>query len=125
MCIAQMRSASAFEQHTTPAVRSWCPPRYLVALCSTTSMPSACGFWFSGDAKVLSASVTMPRGRHSAAAAARSVSTSVGLAGLSSITRRVSGRSAASSAPASSCATIVTATPKRGSTSSNSLLVLM
>ena len=30
------------------------PPRYFVPLCTTTSIPSAIGFWWMGVAKVLS-----------------------------------------------------------------------
>ena len=78
---------------TTPPMASPCPPRNLVALCSTMAAPCRKGCWRTGLAKVLSTSSGTP----SAAAATRAMSTSsrLGLAGVSRITRPVSGRSAA------------------------------
>src|SRR6516165_8100766 len=77
---------------TTPPTASPCPPRYLVALCSTRSAPQRAGFCRMGVAKVLSTTT----GRPSAAPATAATSTRsrVGFAGVSITTRQVSSRTA-------------------------------
>jgi hypothetical protein len=42
---------------TIPANKSWCPPRYLVALCKIISEPYSAGLKFIGVAKVESIAV--------------------------------------------------------------------
>src|ERR1700741_2002305 len=48
---------------TAPATRSEWPPRYLVALWKTRSKPAWSGRKFTGDANVLSMTVTTPSRR--------------------------------------------------------------
>ncbi len=85
--------AVSSSQAMTPPTTSPCPPRYLVALCSAIAAPWSSGFWSTGVAKVLSTSTgTSPA---AATAARMSSSSSVGLAGVSTTTSAVSGRTVA------------------------------
>ncbi|MDH6192658.1 hypothetical protein M2168_005690 [Streptomyces sp. CZ24] len=85
----RVRANSSSQATTPPSTSPW-PPRYLVALCSTMRAPKPAGRWRTGVAKVLSASSgTVPQAW---ATARRSISARVGLAGVSTRTRPVSGR---------------------------------
>ena len=53
---AAAAAANSSSQATTPPITSPWPPRYLVALCSTSRAPCSAGRWSTGVAKVLSAS---------------------------------------------------------------------
>jgi hypothetical protein len=81
----------------TPLITSEWPLRYLVAECTTTSMPCSSGRCTQGDAKVLSATVMMPRALATSATIARSTSLSSGLEGVSTQIILVCGLSAFSS----------------------------
>jgi hypothetical protein len=74
----------------------------------------ASGFWKSGVANTLSTTSRAPAARAISATAAMSISSSVGLDGLSRKKARVSGRTAARHASRSGPSTSVEATPKRG-----------
>ncbi len=67
-----------------------------------------------GEAMVLSTSVVMPRARAMSDMRARSVRRSIGLDGLSSTKRRVSGRAAAAKPSASAWSTKLTSMPSCG-----------
>jgi len=84
---------------------------YFVVEWTTMSMPSSSGRWKTGVANVLSTTVTIPRSRASATTAARSVSLSSGFVGVSSQTRRVSGRIAAATFATSLVSTKVNSRP--------------
>ncbi len=87
------------------------PPRYLVALCTTRSIPCSRGRWFTGVANVLSVQVVIARSLAKAATPARSVRVSVGLTGVSTKMSRVFDLIAASNASRLFCSTIVTSIP--------------
>src|SRR5690606_13747 len=70
-------------EQIAPAVRSLCPPRYLVALCTIMSIPKSPGRWLMGDAKVLSHIVVMPLLRAHLPTNARSVRARLGFDGVS------------------------------------------
>jgi hypothetical protein len=73
-----------------PPTTSLWPPRYLVALCITTSMPSFKGCCKTGVAKVLSQTAQAPAAWAMSATAAMSTSFNKGFDGVSIQTRRVS-----------------------------------
>ena len=74
---------------SAPATTSVWPPRYFVAECMTRSAPSARGCVCTGVAHVESTARTAPASWAIVAAAAMSVTSQVGLAGVSAQTRRV------------------------------------
>ena len=82
-------------------------------------MPKSAGCWFTGVAKVLSATVSTSCARARAATARRSVTCNSGLLGDSTRIRRVRGVSAFSNASGSVWSTWVADTPSRGSRFSN------
>ena len=88
-------SASSLVIRPPPMTSLW-PARYLVVDWRTMSAPSASGCCRYGVAKVLSTTVRTPCARARAVLAARSTTWRRGLDGLSSQSRRVLGRSAAS-----------------------------
>ena len=77
---------------TTPPTMSEWPFRYLVAECTTMSKPSSSGRCIQGLAKVLSATLMRSCSRAIFATAARSMSFSSGLLGVSTQSILVSGR---------------------------------
>ena len=80
--IAVSRSAAhpSRDPHTTPAIRSLCPPMNLVAECRTYSNPHRDGLARKGDANVLSTTAGTPLARHSAPSASRSATVTFGFA---------------------------------------------
>ncbi len=76
-------SITSFAPDTVPAMMSVWPPRYFVALCITTSIPSLCGCWLIGVAKVLSIMLVVPTERVASATLAISTILSVGFVGVS------------------------------------------
>ena len=82
----------------TPPMTSLWPDRYLVAECSTRSMPCAIGCWLTGVAKVESMIVRSRCRRAMSAMRSRSTTFMYGLVGDSLISTRVRGVTAASSA---------------------------
>ena len=98
---------------------SLCPFRYLVTEWSATSAPRSSGRWKYGVMKVLSTTTLIPRRRARSLTAAMSVSSIMGLVGVSTTTMRVSGRKARSTASVSAALTNVKVRPRRRSTFSN------
>ena len=85
---------------STPAVMSEWPPRYFVAEWKAKSAPSSSAREVQGGATVQSTASRAPAACAASAAAAMSITSQVGLVGLSIQRSRVRpGRSAASSAP--------------------------
>ena len=74
---------------STPAIRSEWPLRYLVPACITMSAPCSIGRVKTGDATVESTASKAPAACAMAAVAAMSVMLHVGLAGVSTHTKRV------------------------------------
>ena len=96
---------------TTPAsVVPW-PPRYLVALCTTMSAPSAIGLHSAGLGTVLSITSGTPCACATSATAAMSSTTRLGLPSDSAYTARVFGRIAAAKAAGSVASTKVVSMP--------------
>ena len=93
--MAAMRSA---RPDTPPASTSEWPPIHLVSASITRSAPSSAGRHSHGDANVLSTLTVMPRRWARSISAARSDTTIVGLAMVSTWSSRVFGRKAASTA---------------------------
>lgn len=84
---------------------------YLVSECTTTSAPRVSGRCSTGVANVASTDRRAPAACASSATAATSVIRVVGLAGVSTCTRRVSGRIAAATASGSEESTSVAVIP--------------
>ena len=83
-----------------------------MAECTTRSTPNSAGLWASGVANVESTTVIGPA---MAPTSARSITSSLGLAGDSAITSTVRpGMTASAKAPGSVPSTKVTPMPKRG-----------
>ena len=80
--IAVSRSAAqaSRDPHTTPPIRSLCPPMNFVAECRTYSNPQRDGLARYGDANVLSTTAGTPFARHSAPSASRSATVTLGFA---------------------------------------------
>ena len=94
-CTKRSRSSQPSSRVTTtpPTVSEW-PPRYFVVECTAKSAPSASGCWLAGVAKVLSTATSGCAGaaRATATTPSTSMTSSVGFVGVSTQTRRVSGR---------------------------------
>ena len=103
-------SASSAQQ-TRPPITSECPPKNLVAECTTMCAPSASGRCRIGDIIVESIESSTPRDDSSAASARMSVMRIIGLDGDSMCTILVAGESAAASARTSVVLTKRTVTP--------------
>ena len=83
------QSASSRAAQRAPAITSEWPFRYFVAECMTRSAPSAIGCVRTGVAHVESTATAAPASFATALAAAMSVMSHVGLAGVSIQTSRV------------------------------------
>ena len=77
------RSMSSLDPETTPATRSECPPRYLVALWITAPTPKSAKRMFTGEAKVASTASRISRSRAISTGTRGSKTRSVGLVGTS------------------------------------------
>ncbi len=113
---------SAREAATAPAVTSLWPLRYFVALCMTTSTPSASGCWFTGLANVESRTLSTPCARHTSATRRMSMQRSVGLIGDSNQSSLVRGVMADEGSRVSSSVRKRTVTPNRSSCFRNAMV---
>ncbi len=77
------QSSSSRAVASAPAITSECPFKYLVAECMTMCAPSSSGRVSSGVATVESTATIAPTSRAMSLAAAMSVISQVGLAGVS------------------------------------------
>src|SRR5260370_891286 len=113
----RVQNSSATAVTNAPATTSVWPFKYLVAECMTRSQPSLIGWVSTAAATVLSIATRAPAVCPSSAAAAMSVTTHVGLAGLSSQSSFVlPGRRAALIASRSPSSTSSTCTPHSAAT---------
>ena len=96
MVLMRVQKSSSTRVTKAPAIKSECPPKYLVAACMTMSAPNVKGWLSTGDATVESTARRAPAACAMAAVAATSVMVHNGLAGVSTHTSLVlPGRSAA------------------------------
>ena len=94
-----------------------------MVLWTTRSTPSGMARRLTGEAKVASKTVRMPRARQAAATAGTSATRSVGLVGLSKTRARALAGAAPAAATRPSKGTTRISTPKRSSTSRASRVV--
>ena len=80
IAVARSRSRPSFDAHTTPPTRSWCPPMYFVAECSTKSNPCSAGVHSAGEANVLSTTDGTPAEAATSPSVLRSATVTLGLA---------------------------------------------
>ena len=86
--------ASSFVTAAPPITSEW-PEMYFVVECTTTSAPRSKGFWSAGEANVLSNTTVSPCRFASAHTARTSDTRTLGLVGVSKISIRVFGLTAA------------------------------
>ena len=121
--MVRTRSMNSSGPETTPATRSECPPKYLVALWMTAPTPKSANRMFTGEAKVPSTTSSISRSRAISAGTRKSKTRSVGLVGTSRRSTPVWGVNARFQSSLLSGSIRVVAMPRLGSSRSRRVLV--